>query len=226
MPNLANQKFGYLRVLELGSRSTAHRQYWLCRCRCGALTQVRSDALRPNGTRSCGCLQVEASKALGIHHKPGERFGRLRIVRQAGVAKRHGRVYLCRCDCGRTTEVRGDQLRDGTTRSCGCLYLDTRATVNLRHGQGRAKNPTGTYLAYTRQRGWCRNPRDKYAKYFIGIEFRFDNFPDFYAEVGAKPSPDHFLVRIDRDGHFEPGNLHWVPRPRKHRRKRHLQVTL
>jgi hypothetical protein len=225
MPNLVNQKPGYLRVLELGSRSTTRRQYWLCRCRCGALTQIRSDALRPNGTRSCGCLQVEASKAQGHHHQPGERFGRLRIVRQSGLAKRHGRIFFCRCDCGRTTKVRGDQLRDGTTRSCGCLYRDSRRTVNFRHGQSPAKNANPVYDAFYRQRSWCQNPRDRHARYYQGrgIEFHFGSFIEFYAAVGDKPDDEHWLMRIDPDGHFEAGNLHWVSRPRKHKRKRRFK---
>jgi len=218
--DLTNRKFGRLRVLSRGSRSNERQTYWLCRCRCGALTQVRSDALRPNGTRSCGCLQVEASKALGHHHQRGERFSRLVVIRQAGVAKRHGRIYLCRCDCGRRVKVQARHLRSGESRSCGCWFRDTR---NLRHGQSRAKTPTGAYLAYTRQRGWCRNPRDRRACAFHdrGIEFRFDSFIDFYAEVGDKPSDDHWLRRIDLDGHFEVGNLHWVA-IKRHRRKRRL----
>jgi Staphylococcus phage HNH endonuclease len=223
--DLTDRRFGRLTVLHRGRRA-GHRVYWRVRCVCGVVKEVRADALRTNGgTRSCGCLQREAAKAQGHHHQPGERFGRLRIIRQAGTVKRHGRSYLCRCDCGRTTKVRGDQLRDGTTRSCGCFYSDTRTTANLRHGQSRAKSTTGAYLAYTRQRGWCRNPRDRRACYFraLGVEFRFETFAAFYAEVGPKPSADHWLLRIDLDGHFEAGNLHWVLRPRKHKRKRRLK---
>jgi len=228
LKSLINRTYGRLTVLARGRRA-GHRVYWRVLCVCGVVKEVRADALRTNGgTRSCGCLQHEAAKAQGHHHQPGERFGRLRIVRQSGLVKRHGRSYLCRCDCGRTTRVRGDQLRDGTTQSCGCLYRDTRSTANLRHGQSPAKNANPVYDCYYRQRGWCRNAHDREARYYHdrGIEFRFASFSDFYKETGDKPGPDCWLMRIDPDGHFEAGNLHWVPRPRKHRRKRRLQVIL
>jgi hypothetical protein len=225
--DLTNRRFGRLTVLARGSRA-GHRVYWRVRCVCGVVKEVRADALRTNGgTRSCGCLQREAAKAQGHHHQPGERFGRLRIIRQSGTVKRHGRIYLCRCDCGRTTRVRGDQLRDGTTQSCGCFYSDTRTTANLRHGQSRAKSTTGAYLAYTRQRGWCRNPRDRRAGDFRerGIEFRFASFIEFYVAVGEKPSPDHWLRRIDPGGHFEQGNLHWVAIKQRRKRRRPRQTA-
>jgi hypothetical protein len=36
---------------------------------------------------------------------------------------------------------------------------------------------------------------------------------------GISPGPDYWLVRIDRDGHFEAGNMEWRP-IKRHKRKR------
>jgi hypothetical protein len=225
--NLTHKVFGFLRVLRLGT-PRGRRSYWVCRCEaryhgkvCGVVKEVRSDALlAAGGTRSCGCLQREAVSALGHHHPPGERFSRLVIIRQAGVIKKRGRVYLCLCNCGQKVEVQGRHLRDGGIKSCGCYYLDTR-TTNIKHGQARAKSATGTYRAYQRKRSLCLNPNGSMAQYFHdrGVEFRFDNFQDFFNEVGEKPHDDCWLVRIDPDGHFEPGNLTWRE-VKRHRRKR------
>jgi hypothetical protein len=44
-------------------------------------------------------------------------------------------------------------------------------------------------------------------------------FVDFQDHVGDKPGPDYWLVRIDRDGHFEAGNMEWRP-IKRHKRKR------
>lgn len=30
-------------------------------------------------------------------------------------------VWLCQCDCGKETNVRISKLKNGTTKSCGCL---------------------------------------------------------------------------------------------------------
>jgi hypothetical protein len=218
--NLANQIFGYLRVLRRGRLDGRRRVYWVCRCRCGVEKEIRSDALRDGGTRSCGCLQIAAVKAQGHHHPPGERFSRLVIVRQTGVIKKRGRGYLCQCDCGKRVKVQGRFLRGGLIKSCGCLYFDTRTTT-IKHGQCRILHKTATYNAHQRQQHQCNNPNARQAKYFHdkGIEFRFSSFAEFYSEVGDKPHSDCWLVRIDPDGHFEVGNLRWKP-IKCHRRKR------
>jgi hypothetical protein len=223
--DLTNRRFGRLSVLHLGSRTTEKRTYWRCRCRCGAEKEVRGDSLIAGAVRSCGCLWRSVMSCRGIRHRRGQRFGRLRVVRQVGTVKKRGRVYLCQCDCGKIINVQGRHLRSGESKSCGCLYHDTRSTANLRHGQSPAKNANPVYDCYYRQRGWCRNAHDRAAHYYHdrGIEFRFSSFLEFHEVVGDRPGPDCWLMRIDPDGHFEAGNLRWVPRPRKHKRKRRLK---
>ena len=220
--DLTHRRFGRLTVLHLGSRTTEKRTYWRCRCRCGAEKEVRGDSLIAGAVRSCGCLWRSVMSRRGIRHRRGHRFGRLRVVRQVGTVKKRGRVYLCQCDCGKTINVQGRHLRSGESKSCGCWYKATRSTANMRHGQSSAKHTNPVYDAYHRQRGWCRNPRDRRAGDFRerGIEFRFASFIEFYAAVGEKPSPDHWLRRIDPGGHFEQGNLHWVAIKQRRKRKR------
>src|SRR5260221_5084739 len=48
--------------------------------------------------------------------KRGERFGDLTIVEHICDT-----WFACRCKCGRITEARYEELRQGDTRSCGCL---------------------------------------------------------------------------------------------------------
>lgn len=52
----------------------------------------------------------------------GQRFGRWVVLRRGGTAlKNRVAVWLCRCDCGTEKIVRGQPLRNGQSRSCGCL---------------------------------------------------------------------------------------------------------
>jgi hypothetical protein len=58
----------------------------------------------------------------------GETFGRLTVVSAASsVRNKNGvtiRMWLCRCECGNQAVVRGNNLRSGTSTSCGCRAGD------------------------------------------------------------------------------------------------------
>jgi|KBSMisStandDraft_5_1062788.scaffolds.fasta_scaffold103331_3 hypothetical protein len=51
----------------------------------------------------------------------GKRFGHLVAIQAAGSTPRGMRLWLCACDCGNETMVAGAKLRNGHTRSCGCI---------------------------------------------------------------------------------------------------------
>ena len=71
----------------------------------------------------------------------GNKYGRLTVVEPVGIERTH-MTWQCVCDCGKTTTVRGAQLRNGNTKSCGCFNLDRIRQRSTTHGL------TGT-LAYT-----------------------------------------------------------------------------
>ncbi len=54
----------------------------------------------------------------------GKRFSRLLVEKQANHI--NGRVaWLCKCDCGNNIIIKGKYLKNGDTRSCGCLKSET-----------------------------------------------------------------------------------------------------
>lgn len=56
----------------------------------------------------------------------GNRYGRLVVLEYAGKSIYNGgTIWRCICDCGKTVEVPGGKLRNGDTKSCGCLRHDT-----------------------------------------------------------------------------------------------------
>lgn len=54
----------------------------------------------------------------------GLKFGRLTVIAESGVQGRSKYKWLCKCECGNETIVRGDVLKSGGTKSCGCLSSD------------------------------------------------------------------------------------------------------
>lgn len=49
----------------------------------------------------------------------GQKFGRWTVLKYLG-----DQYYLCRCECGTEREVYAGNLRDGKTKSCGCINRD------------------------------------------------------------------------------------------------------
>lgn len=75
----------------------------------------------------------------------GHVYGRLRVLRRSTLKAppNYGALWICYCDpelggCGTEVVIRGGLLRNGTTRSCGCLRSD-RATQNMTDFWNRKK---------------------------------------------------------------------------------------
>jgi hypothetical protein len=80
-------------------------------------------------------LLVEKGKIMKNKPTPknltGRRFGRLKAIERAGSDKRYNKLWLCQCDCGKMSIARGDNLRKGRSKSCGCLQLKfARGIIN------------------------------------------------------------------------------------------------
>ena len=79
----------------------------------------------------------------------GQTINRLVVIREAGRDKGGRVLWLCRClgkngdDCGNEVVVSGNDLRDGHTKSCGCLKRELcRERIMPRHTtHGCAQKP-------------------------------------------------------------------------------------
>ena len=123
--NLYNQKFGKLTVLDWEGAGK-----WLCQCECGNLTLVQTDNLKNGNTKSCGCLQKERAREVSFKSLVGKRFGKLIVLERVKNDKFNHVNYKCQCDCGGITIVDTNNLRQGTTNSCGCLKSKGEMIIN------------------------------------------------------------------------------------------------
>ena len=64
----------------------------------------------------------------------GQRFGRLEAIKPSHKDSYGKWHWLCKCDCGNEVTISRAHLRDGNTKSCGCLHKELsaiRQTLNL-----------------------------------------------------------------------------------------------
>ena len=75
------------------------------------------------------------------------RFGRLVAIKPAGKANDRVLLWLCKCDCGNEHIVRGKELRNGDTKSCGCLNKEI--VSQLKKNAEQLLNPIEFTLFFT-----------------------------------------------------------------------------
>jgi hypothetical protein len=188
---------------------------WRCRCECGNEKTVPTKHLLTGGTKSCGCITPQEDLV-------GKRFGRLLVLSFHSKNSKGAHVrWNCFCDCGNTTVVLSGNLKNGHTKSCGCLKDESIGS--WKHG----KKDTSEYNSWSGAIQRCTNPNNEaYPRYggrgicFFGGWVGEHGFENFYAYMGPKPTPEHSLDRWpNNDGHYEPGNVRWGTDEQQRRNK-------
>lgn len=94
-------------------------------------------------------------KVMGL--QSGDRFGRLVVIRKVGVHKKPCGTtqskYLCQCDCGNQTVVLMQNLKNGNTKSCGCLTKEINEEKRLPNNRGVINHIILQYKRHARDRG-------------------------------------------------------------------------
>lgn len=118
--DLMGQKFGRLTVLKRDFSKKEGHAYWICQCECGNIISTRGTFLRSGITKSCGCIHSEIVSKQKVIDLTGQKFHYLTVLKRDYSKKSKQPCWICKCDCGNIVSVRGDDLRQGRTKSCGC----------------------------------------------------------------------------------------------------------
>jgi len=142
--------------------------------------------------------------------------------------EKKGRL-LCRCDCGTVRHVPAYDLREGKSKSCGCIGRQMTNKALLKavtvHGMTRSTE----FRIWTDMKRRCHDPRrpdyHRYGGRGIAVcdEWR-ESFEAFYRDMGPRPK-DHTLDRMHNDQGYNKQNCVWATKKRQARNTRTNRIV-
>ena len=152
----------------------------------------------------------------------GQKFGRLTVLNELHNYHKKGVYWLCKCECGNLTEVKGTCLTHGHTKSCGCLNRDITRNRNTIHGAHGSR----LYTIWQAMKDRCYNVNFKRYKDYGGRgvavcdEWKND-FKAFHDWAKNNGYADNLSIdRIDVNGNYEPNNCRFITLKQQNRNRR------
>jgi hypothetical protein len=222
--DIAGQKFNRWTVIKFSFRkvfSTTSIPYWECICECGIVKDVSEQSLKKGTSQSCGCIKHRRSHR--FKDRTGQVFGRLTVIKFDRIEKEHT-YWICRCECGNTVSILGNNLVRGKSKSCGCLNKELTIIRNKQYITHGMTN-TRFYGVWDGLKYRCLNIKGSGYKNYGGRGITvcdrwlgnngFENFRDDMYESYLKHIEDFgqdntSLDRKDNDGNYEPSNCQWA----------------
>jgi len=157
----------------------------------------------------------------------GQRFGRLLVTEfdHAQLCPKSVRSHWkCRCDCGKETVVRSDDLRAGDNVSCGCKKIDQ---LTEHGGTGTPEHKVWCSMIERCHTPTHRNFSDYGGRGIKVCDAWRASFAIFLCDVGVRPSSKHSIDRYpNNNGNYEPTNIRWATRSQQLRNTRRNRIIV
>jgi hypothetical protein len=141
-----------------------------------------------------------------IMNLSGQTFGRLTVFKLIGTTKHGKSMWECTCECGSVVNVRGSSLRNGNTKSCGCLHHE----IITDHGMigsriYRIWSGMKSRIDYLANSRYC-----DYGGRGISYDPTWSSFEAFFEDMKEGYSEELTLDRVDVNGNYCKDNCRWA----------------
>lgn len=84
-----------------------------------------------------------------------QRFGRWTVIRRSHQDNSRQTYWVCLCDCGNKKTIKMSVLRDGRSKSCGCLKKDSKGRPPNSNGETAFNSLYYSYKRSAKDRDYC-----------------------------------------------------------------------
>jgi len=142
-------------------------------------------------------------KAMDLTEK---KFGRWTVIERADSDKYGTAMWKCVCTCGNERTVRGVELKNGTSKSCGCLNHE----IITKHGMHKSR----PYKIWQGLKTRCTNSKqpnhERYGDRGIDYPERWKTFEGFWEDMQETYHDGLTIDRIDNSNGYSKDNCHWI----------------
>jgi len=154
----------------------------------------------------------------------GKTFGTLTVERRVANSATGQTRWRCLCSCGTRKEILGCDLPQ--TLSCGGSAHPRRRG----HGEATHRTRSVEYTLWLSIKARCYNPKTEMYPDYGGrgaqvADLWRNDFATFLHDIGRRPSPQHRLLLVGRDGHYEPSNVRWMRADEAYKRYRNARLV-
>lgn len=152
----------------------------------------------------------------------GQKFERLTVVSKELPDSTGSIIWKCKCECGKDVYARGNALRKGLVKSCGCYKKDILPTINTKYKDC----PKRLYKIYYGMLGRCysegNSAYNNYGGRGIQVCSEWKNsFTSFWEwSINNGYSAKLSIDRKDNEAEYSPDNCRWVSDYEQSRNKR------
>ena len=201
--NLIGKKFGHLTVInkdtirmnKIKNEKNISVSYWICECDCESKTiiSVCGNSLKHNKKTHCGCQNINRNYIIG------NKYGKL-LVESFAYSKNNKLYFNCKCDCGNECIINSSRLKNGYTKSCGCLHIAFISNLNKKYN---TYNLTGAYgIGYTTNNKEFYFDLEDYDK-IKDYCWTYDKQKGYFVNLNLKNSIQRFILNLNNENYLQ-----------------------